>query len=68
MSVLDPLTLHVLINEIFSGYSALFAVRQAVAAAKQQWGENNWCAMSAPATIDKVALAANVPVSVLGFT
>lgn len=48
--------------------SALFAVRQAVAAAKEQWGDNSWCSMSAPATVDKVALAASVPVSALRFT
>lgn len=48
--------------------SALFAVRQAVAAAKEQWGVNEWCAMSAPATVEKVALAANLPVSALSFT
>ncbi|KAJ7565972.1 hypothetical protein O6H91_02G083300 [Diphasiastrum complanatum] len=47
--------------------SALLAVRQAIQAAKSEWGENGWCPLSAPATIDKVALAANAPLSIISF-
>jgi xanthine dehydrogenase molybdopterin-binding subunit B len=47
--------------------SVLFAVQQAVAAGREEIGANDWCSLSAPATVEKVALAANVPTSFLSL-
>jgi hypothetical protein len=48
--------------------SVLFAVQQAVAAGREEIGANGWCSLSAPATVEKVALAANVPTSFLSLS
>eukprot|EP00262_Sarcandra_glabra_P020984 TRINITY_DN8564_c0_g3_i1.p1 TRINITY_DN8564_c0_g3~~TRINITY_DN8564_c0_g3_i1.p1 ORF type:complete len:502 (+),score=86.46 TRINITY_DN8564_c0_g3_i1:44-1507(+) len=40
--------------------SAFFAVRQAIAAGKLEWGDNMWFGLKSPATVEEVALAADV--------
>lgn len=45
--------------------SALLAVRQAVAAGASQKGNQGWVPLSSPATVDKVAMAADIPVTLL---
>lgn len=41
--------------------SAFFAVHQAIAAGKLEWGDNRWFVLKSPATVEEVALAADVP-------
>lgn len=45
--------------------SALLAVRAAVAAGRAQFGDAAWVPLSSPATVEKTAMAASVPVSLL---
>eukprot|EP01018_Ginkgo_biloba_P033816 Gb_38124 [translate_table: standard] len=44
---------------------ALFAVRQAIAAGRLGWGQNKWCSLKSPATVEEVALSAAVPTYML---
>ncbi|KAG6552063.1 hypothetical protein Mapa_006369 [Marchantia paleacea] len=43
--------------------SALFAVRRALAAARTEFGVNGYCSLNAPATVEKVMLAAGLSTS-----
>ena len=45
--------------------SAFFAVRQAIASGKSEWGDNGWFALKSPATVEDVAVAADVPSDLL---
>lgn len=36
-------------------------MRQAIASAKSEWGDNWWFALKSPATVEDVAVAADVP-------
>lgn len=45
--------------------SAFFAVRQAIASGKSEWGDNGWFALKSPATVEEVAVAADVPSDLL---
>lgn len=47
--------------------SALFAVRQAVASARQERNVQSWCQLNSPATVEKVAIATGLPYSMLNF-
>ncbi|XP_058101391.1 uncharacterized protein LOC131245742 [Magnolia sinica] len=47
--------------------SALFAVRQAIAAGKSEWGDSKWFGLNSPATVEEVARAADVPSHMLNI-
>lgn len=47
--------------------SALLSVRQAIGSSRLERGDSSWVPLSSPATIDKVALAANVSTQWLRF-
>ncbi|KAL5996725.1 hypothetical protein ACLOJK_007645 [Asimina triloba] len=50
-----------------ASFSILFAVRQALAAAKADRGDTKWFGINSPATVEEVALAADVSAEMLGI-
>ncbi|CAM6125267.1 unnamed protein product [Calypogeia fissa] len=46
---------------------AIFAVRQAISSVRAEFGNDTWCSLNSPATVEKVVLAAGLPPSILSF-